>query len=110
MKKLAMISQPMNGLTDEKIIKARKNAEIYLKLRGYEVVDTLVKEEERKRLIPILERKGVHNMSLWFMLKAVETMTICDMVYFCKGWQDARGCVIEHECAEKYGLDIYEEV
>lgn len=24
-------------------------------------------------------------------------------------WQDARGCKIEHECAEAYGIQIIEE-
>lgn len=30
--------------------------------------------------------------------------------YFCKGWEDARGCKIEHDAATAYGLEVlYEE-
>lgn len=30
--------------------------------------------------------------------------------YFCRGWEQARGCRIEHEAAKSYGLEIiYEE-
>ena len=29
--------------------------------------------------------------------------------FFCKGWESARGCKIEHEAAVAYGLDIIEE-
>ena len=37
-------------------------------------------------------------------------MSKCNAVYFCKGWENARGCKIEHKTAKAYGLDmIYEE-
>ncbi len=37
-------------------------------------------------------------------------MAHCNVVYFAKGWENARGCKIEHEVALQYGLDIlYEE-
>ena len=37
-------------------------------------------------------------------------MSKCDAVLFCQGWENARGCCIEHEAAKKYGvLILYEE-
>lgn len=30
-----------------------------------------------------------------------------DAAYFCKGWQDSKGCRLEHAAAEIYGLPIY---
>ncbi len=37
-------------------------------------------------------------------------MSLCHAAYFCKGWESARGCRIEHATAQAYGLDIiYEE-
>ena len=37
-------------------------------------------------------------------------MSLCHAAYFCKGWEKARGCRIEHEAATAYGLTIlYEE-
>lgn len=36
-------------------------------------------------------------------------MTLCHAVYFCKGWENARGCRIEHDIAVAYGLEaLYE--
>jgi len=37
-------------------------------------------------------------------------MSLCHKVYFAKGWEQARGCKIEHDAAIRYGLEvIYEE-
>lgn len=36
--------------------------------------------------------------------------SLCHAAYFCKGWENARGCRIEHDAAKAYGLEIiYEE-
>ena len=32
-----------------------------------------------------------------------------DIVYFAEGWQNTRGCVIEHECAVRYGIPIIKD-
>ena len=34
-------------------------------------------------------------------------MSKCNAVYFCKGWENARGCRIEHETAKAYGFRHY---
>ena len=34
-------------------------------------------------------------------------MSECDTVYFCKGWENARGCKIEHEVAKSYGYKYH---
>ena len=34
---------------------------------------------------------------------------IADCVYFAKGWEDARGCRIEHFVAAAYGAEIMYE-
>ena len=50
------------------------------------------------------------QISIYYLAKSLENMSLCDAVYFCKGWDDARGCSIEHSVAFAYGLDIlYEE-
>ena len=45
---------------------------------------------------------------LWFLGKSLELMAGADVVIFASGWQNARGCKIEHLCAEEYGIDIIE--
>jgi hypothetical protein len=56
-----------------------------------------------------MEKRGVVQIPLCFLAKSLENMSLCHAAYFCKGWEKARGCVIEHDAAEKYGLIIIEE-
>lgn len=96
-RKLATISQPMNGLTDEEIEETHKKARRHLERLGYTVAETYTSNAEKEN--------PIYCLSL-----ALETMAQCEVVYFCEGWEDYRGCRIEHEVAEAYGVDIiYQE-
>lgn len=33
----------------------------------------------------------------------------CKKEYFAKGWEDARGCRIENQCAIEYGIEVIED-
>ena len=33
-------------------------------------------------------------------------LATADIIYFNDGWKEARGCRIEHTCAEEYGIKI----
>lgn len=106
-RKKAMISQPMNGLTDEEIEKTRNKAIKHLERLGYEVVNTLFKDDWYSE--SAMKDRGVVNFPLFFLAKTLEKMSHCDVAYFCDGWESYRGCRIEHEVAENYGLEcIYE--
>lgn len=107
MSKKSMLSQPMNGKTDEEIITTREKAIKELKARGYEVVNTLFTDEWYSR--EAMEERGVVQIPLCFLAKSLENMSKCHAVYFCKGWENARGCRIEHNAAFDYGLEIIEE-
>ena len=105
----AMLSQPMAGKTEEEIIATRDKAVKALKEKGYEIVNTLFTDEWYSE--ESMQKRGVINRPLCFMAKSLESMSLCRAVYFCKGWEQARGCRIEHEAAKAYGLEIiYEEV
>lgn len=104
----AMLSQPMAGKTKEEIIATRDRAIKTLKEKGYEIVNTLFTDEWYSE--ESIQKRGVINRPLCFMAKSLESMSLCHAVYFCKGWEQARGCRIEHEAAKAYGLEIiYEE-
>ena len=106
--KKAMLSQPMAGKTDEEIVATRERAIKVLKEKGYEVVNTLFTDEWYSK--EAMEERGVVQIPLCFLAKSLENMSCCHAAYFCKGWEKARGCRIEHEAAVAYGLDrIYEE-
>lgn len=104
----AMISQPMNGKTDEEIVKTREEARKVLSSLGYEFVNTLFTDDWYSD--ENMKSRGVVQIPLCFLAKSLENMSLCHAAYFCKGWEEARGCRIEHEAAKAYGLVIiYEE-
>ena len=107
MKKKAMLSQPMAGKTEEEIKEAREKAITILIGMGYDVVNTLFTDEwySRENMV----KRGVVQIPLCFLAKSLENMSLCHAAYFCKGWEDARGCRIEHEAAKAYGLEILYE-
>ena len=106
--KKAMLSQPMAGKSDAEIIATRERAIKALEARGYEIVNTLFTDEWYSN--ENMEKRGVVQIPLCFLAKSLENMSLCHAVYFCKGWEQARGCKIEHDAAVAYGLEIiYEE-
>ncbi len=106
--KKAMLSQPMGGKTYAEIVATRERAVKALEYMGYEVVNTLFTDEWYNH--EEMERRGVVQIPLCFLAKSLESMSMCHAVYFCKGWEKARGCRIEYEAAKAYGLTIlYEE-
>lgn len=95
MKKL-FISQPMKDKTNEEILATREKAiESAKKHIGedVEVIDSFFKD-------------APHDAKpLWFLGKSLELLSTADVAYFAKGWEDARGCRIEHTCAVDYGIE-----
>ena len=102
-----MLSQPMAGKSDEEIRTTRERAIDALKSAGYEVVNTLFTDEWYSR--ENMKKRGVVQIPLCFLAKSIEKMSLCHAAYFCKGWEKARGCRIEHEIAKAYGLEIIHE-
>lgn len=95
MKKL-FISQPMRGKSNEEIIAEREKAvKAAAKKLGepVEVIDSFFKDAP------------VTASPLWFLGKSLEALAGADIVYFCEGWDTARGCKIEQQCAVEYGID-----
>ena len=104
----AMISQPMAGKTEKEIIETRENAITFLKERGYDIVNTLFTDDWYSD--KAMQERGVVQIPLCFLAKSLENMSKCHVAYFCKGWENARRCRIEHEAAKAYGVAIiYEE-
>lgn len=104
----AMLSQPMAGKTDAEIAATREKAIAALKEKGYDIVNTLFTDAWYSK--EQMESRGVVQIPLCFLAKSLENMSLCHAAYFCKGWENARGCKIEHEAAKAYGLKIiYEE-
>lgn len=105
--KKAMISQPMNGLTDEQIVETRNRALQHLETLGYEIVNTLFTDEWYSK--DSMTKRGVVQIPLCFLAKSLENMSLCHVAYFARGWEAARGCRLEHQAAKAYGLEIVYE-
>ena len=103
----AMLSQPMAGKTEEEIKETRERAIQVLREKGYEIVNTLFTDEWYSK--ESMEERGVVQIPLCFLAKSLESMSLCHAVYFCKGWENTRGCMIEHDAAVAYGLDVIYE-
>lgn len=99
MKKL-FISQPMRGKTDEEILAERKKA---------------IESAERSLVEPVevidsfFQNAPADARPLWFLGKSLELLSTADIAYFAKGWEDARGCRIENQCAIEYGIEVIED-
>lgn len=96
MKKL-FISQPMKGKTDEEILKERQMA--IEKVRN-------ALSEDVEVIDSFFQSAPVDAKPLWFLGKSLELLSTADIAYFADGWENARGCKIEHECAIQYGIMI----
>lgn len=106
-KQKAMLSQPMNGVPKQEIVETRNRAIRKLESLGYEVINTFFTDEWYSK--KSMEERGVEQIALCFLAKSLENMSKCHAAYFCKGWQNARGCRIEHDAAVAYGLTVIEE-
>lgn len=103
----AMLSQPMAGKSEEEIVSTRNRAISELEAMGFDVVNTLFTDEWYSQ--DSMKKRGVENIPLCFFAKSVESMSQCNAAYFCKGWENARGCSLEHEVAKAYGVTIIYE-
>ena len=103
----AMISQPMNNKSLKEIVETRERAVSVLEAKGYEVINTLFTDEWYSK--DAMTARGVVQIPLCFLAKSLENMSLCHAAYFCLGWEEARGCTIEHEVALRYGLDLMYE-
>ena len=93
------ISQPMRGKTDAQILQERHKAiACAQRLLGdeVEVIDSF------------FQSAPAEASPLWFLGKSLELLSTADVAYFAEGWQEARGCRIEHECAVQYGIRTIE--
>lgn len=102
MKKL-FISQPMRGLTDEEILKAREEIRIKAEKKigeSVELIDSFINEYpgEINKSIPV-----------WYLGKSIQFLSQADVAYFGGDWRNARGCKIEHEIVKEYGIDRIED-
>lgn len=79
--------------------RARERAISVLEAKGYEIVNTLFTDEWYSQ--ESMKERGVVQIPLCFLAKSLENMSLCHAAFFCKGWEQARGCTIEPRLHEQ---------
>jgi hypothetical protein len=90
-----IISQPMKGKTEVQVRNERQELVTQIEKSGNSVIDTI---------FPDFTNHG--NIPLKYLAKSLEAIADVDAVVFMDGWQEARGCKIEHRACEEYGIKI----
>ena len=92
-----MISIPMNGRNESEVKEQkRKIKEAFAKLH-IEVVNNIFMEDAPE---------DYNYPVLYYLAKSVEVIGKVDAVYFVEDWREARGCRIERQICEAYGVKI----
>lgn len=103
MRRNAMIITSTDRLSEEEVMTIRSRVTKWLTAQGYTVCNESVPEYDPE------VASDIHN-PLFHLSDAIKVMSHCDAVYFCKGWNLNRECLLEHEIAHLYGLKVlYEE-
>ena len=89
------ISQPMRGRSDEEIAAEREYAKL--------AAERILKEEVE--VIDSFFQDG-DGKPLEYLGDSLKLLAGAARVWFCEGWEQARGCKIENLCAREYGIPI----
>ena len=88
------ISQPMSGLSIEKIKEDRQ--------RGYEYFKSLKVTDKEIEVIDNLQEDAEDYIATDYLSTDIKLLGRTDGVLFLKGWEDARGCKVEYLVAKYY--------
>lgn len=103
------ISQPMRGLTIGEI--ADRRFEIFtsfcqmISIRYPDLKIELIDSYNKNIPMDICD---VNKRSVWCLGDSIKLMVEADLVIFDTSWREARGCCIEHEICERYGIPYSE--
>lgn len=97
------ISQPMRDKTNEEIEFERQKAIDY-------TISLLKDDFNDERPVEVIQsffKDAPHEAKpLWFLGESLKCLSNADIAYFCAGWENYRGCRIEHICCEDYEIPI----
>ena len=95
------ISQLMNGKSDDEIKEQRNKAIEKIKKidKDAVILNSFIENMDESQ----------KNLPLRYLAKSIEILADADVAYFCSGWHKGRGCIIEYDCANAYGIEVMEE-
>ena len=98
-KKKLFISQVMNGKSKEEIMEFRERVKSFAEENGYVIADSYITE-------PCPSDLDGDNKGVWYLGKSLEVLAGCDAILMTPGTENARGCKIERQVAEYYGIKV----
>lgn len=97
------ISQPMRDKTKYEILKEREVAIKTIKKKYGKDVEII---ESYAPLFCLEYNPDKGCIPLKYLSKSIEQLADAHIAYFCKGWDEYRGCRIEYLCAKSYDITI----
>lgn len=94
------ISQPMRGKTEDEIKSARNEAINVINGLFYNatILDSYFPDYSYSEYDSL-------NKDLWYLSKSLEVLAKANYAVFLPGYENARGCSLEKECCDKYGIN-----
>ena len=99
--KSVFLSLPMRGFSNAQI-----DANIAGMISALEAAGYLRSEMYNNFYEKLEDEYDYTNPRVALLSRAIEKIGKCDAVAFLEGWENANGCVVEHEVAKRYGLEI----
>ena len=93
-RKKIYISLPITGLDKDTVISKANDRKKLISFKGYEPVTPF-------DVSPDSNASYAEHMG-----RDIQALLECDAVYFCRGWQDSKGCQAEYEVAKIYGKQM----
>lgn len=93
-RKKVYISLPITGMEMEKVVSKANDRKKLLSFKGFEPVTPF-------DVSPDSNASYAEHMG-----RDIQALLECDAVYFCRGWQDSKGCQAEYEVAKIYGKQM----
>ena len=104
------ISQPMTGLDEEDILFTRAKEKVKARLMfgdDVEFAPSYTSDTTRMRVEQHSKRADEINWDIYWLVDSLRFLCTCDTLWLVEGWEESRGCTMEREIAEMYGLDVY---
>lgn len=92
------ISQPMADLDELEVYAVRNQICNKFDINDEEIIESYIKDVPTE----------ITNKSAWCLGDSIRLMSEANLVIFAPGWEEARGCLIEHDICTLYEIPFIE--